>query len=192
MFAESEFPGGPLPDIRTQLEDELAALHRPAAHDGADAAAPSAAAADFAVPRALVAARAGPPMQAAFQPGACAPEEQHILQLNPVGRVVSKALHDGHMASVHFHDQAKHRKKMAPVRSAEAFALAALSDSGAALIRWFASIHALAKGAGLLQGGSLACRPRVVLRADPRERGGGALRAVRGAIEPGRLGAQAR
>jgi hypothetical protein len=52
------------------------------------------------------------------------------MQLNLVGRVVSKTLDDSTVVSVSFHDLTRHRKKMSPIRSAEGFAMAALSDSG--------------------------------------------------------------
>ena len=120
-----------MPDIRTQLEDELAAIGR--GSNDAAASSPTAAAAAAPAPVAT-SYQLGPRVpvaQAAFQPGACPVGEQYLMQCNLVGRVVRKGFDEGCMVTVLFNNISKHRKKMAPIRSTREFQGAALSDTGA-------------------------------------------------------------
>lgn len=120
--------------MRTQLDADLARLSRPlqspgkaSADDTLGASVPSSPSRH--TPPRLAAA--GPAPQAAIQPGAWPQAEQSVMLCNGVGRVVSKAFDEGCMVTVHFHNIAKHRKKMAPIRAPHAFHAAALSDAGA-------------------------------------------------------------
>jgi hypothetical protein len=121
-------PGAPLPSVRTQLEDELAGIGRPS-RDGYSPTAERASA-DAAPVYAAPVGPIAPDAQAAFQPGACPEGETYLMQCNAVGRVTRKALEEGCMVSVQFNNLSKHRKKMAPIRSAGLFNAAALSDAG--------------------------------------------------------------
>jgi hypothetical protein len=128
VTAESGVPGDGLSDIRTQLEDELRQATRSA--DGSDDKVHAEQPPYSSVARQENAGLCAPPPQPAFQPGACPREDQFLMQLNLVGRVVSKALDDSSVVSVFFHDLTRHRKKMPPIRTSEGFAIAALNDSG--------------------------------------------------------------
>lgn len=159
--ADSELPGAPLPELRTQLDADLAGVNNGAAPqlpagaasdddnggigDGPidDAGDEPADNAGFISAGALPAWRggsgaapaaarsAGPAPQPPFQPGACLADEHYLMQYNVVGRVVRKPLEDQFVVDTIYHDNARHRKRMPPIRPSHDFALAALADAGA-------------------------------------------------------------
>lgn len=169
--ADSEFPGAPLPELRTQLHADLGGVNGAGASgvvaQEPGGVGPGAASADegepdsgpvddvgdepadsggFAPAAALPGWRgataaaaaprsAGPPPQPPFQPGACPADEHYLMQYNVVGRVVRKPLEDQFVVDTIYHDNARHRKRMPPIRPSHDFALAALSDAGAAACR---------------------------------------------------------
>lgn len=88
------------------------------------------------------------PVQPPFQPGSCpdAEDGHYLLQYNLVGHVSRKHLEDAaprpgsaedstrsSVIDVTFHDVAKHRKRMPPIRPQRDFTMAALSDTGVPL-----------------------------------------------------------
>eukprot|EP00892_Ulva_mutabilis_P009029 jgi/Ulvmu1/6499/UM003_0132.1 len=173
LMPDSERLGAPLPELRTQLNADLAGVADAAAAQPPDAAVrrPGDASDDDdddgpgagdgpaddvgdtpansggfvpagelpgwrgggAAAVAAAARSAGPPPQPPFQPGACPADEHYLMQYNVVGRVVRKPLEDQFVVDTIYHDNARHRKRMPPIRPSHDFALAALSGAGVAL-----------------------------------------------------------
>jgi hypothetical protein len=53
------------------------------------------------------------------------------MQYNLLGTVVRKQLEESCIIAAEFHDNSRHRRRMAPIRANHGFTLAALSDAGA-------------------------------------------------------------
>lgn len=85
------------------------------------------------------------PMQAPFQPGSCpeAEDGHYLLQFCLVGHISRKFVEESahrpgadedsvrnSVIDVTFHDVARHRKRMPPIRPQRDFSMAALSDTG--------------------------------------------------------------